>query len=131
MTMREKLAVVKEALQYQDEICKALLHIIQKTVDSEIYQIGAFGVSDDGSIEVNYGHGGYDIYEYSVTIPGEWLDEGFNYKAAYKEFKRKEKEKLRKEKAEAEAKEKEATEKAEYELYLKLQKKFERKQKHQ
>lgn len=60
-----------------------------------------------------------------MTIPIEWLDEGFDYRKAYQDYLWKARVAAIKKAAAAEKREKKRKEKEEYENYLKLKKKFE------
>ena len=125
MTIREKLDALKKVQVHRTEIAELLEKIIEDTYDYHCDGINDFTI-EDNNIYVNYcwtcrGEYGHD----DVYIPIEWLDEGFDYKAAYKEklrlaelARKREEEKERKKQAKLK-------EKKEYEKYLELKKKYE------
>lgn len=134
MTNKEKLVALKKVQGFYEEINNLLDKIITNTYDHTCDRILDFNVGDD-SIFVFYEwccRGEYGRGE--VSIPIEWLDEGFDYKEAYKEMRRQEvlaakrefeKERERLEKLrKAKAKQRE---KQEYKKYLELKKKYESK----
>lgn len=134
MTVKEKLDAIKNVEEYEVEINNTLEKIIEDTYDSHITYVNDFSVGDE-YIEVTYDYTcrGYSDTDY-ISIPRKWLDEDFDYKAAYAEMKRKAEEQRKKKEAE----EKKRTEekkrleekrkaKEEYEQYLKLKDKYEKK----
>lgn len=136
MTNREKIAELKKVQNYHEEISNLLMEIITNTSDYHCDRIFNFNICDD-IIFVFYEYccrGDYGREE--VSIPIEWLSEGFDYQEAYKEKLRQKELAIRRE-AEAEKKRREKLRKAkaklrekqEYERYLKLKKKYERKEK--
>ncbi len=135
MTVKEKLDAIKNVEDYEVEISNKLEKIIEDTYDSHITCVNDFIVGDE-YIEVTYDYTcrGYGDTDY-VSIPRKWLDEGFDYKAAYEEMKRKAEEQRKKEEAEKKKRaeeekrlEEKRKAKEEYEQYLKLKDKYEKKQ---
>lgn len=125
MTIRDKIEALKKVQDYKVEIAKLLEEIICNTSDYHCRGVNDFTINDD-TIEVNYWwtcRGETEGDE--VTIPIEWLNEGFDYKTAYQIYLLREQEKERKRIEEAERREKKRKEKEEYENYLKLKKKYE------
>lgn len=132
MTNREKVSALKKVQTCHKEISNLLVQIVQDTYDYHCQCIQDFSIGDD-SIYVYYGytcrgeHGSDEVF-----IPIEWLDEGFDYKVAYKEkcrqaeLARIREDKNRKKRLEslrkAEAKLKKERE---YKKYLALKKKYE------
>ena len=135
MTVKKKLDAIMHVQDYEVEISNKLKKIIKDTYDSYITCVNDFSVEDE-YIEVTYDYicRGYGDTDY-VSIPRKWLNEGFDYEAAYKEMKRREHE-VEQKTFEAEQKRKAAAKKAtearkakkEYETYLKLKRKYESKQ---
>lgn len=134
MTVKEKLDAIKNVEEYEVEISNKLEKIIEDTYDSHITCVNDFSVGDE-YIEVTYDYTcrGYGDTDY-VSIPRKWLDESFNYKAAYEEMKRKAEEQRKKEEAEKKKRaeeekrlEEKRKAKEEYEQYLKLKDKYEKK----
>ena len=132
MNMKEKLDAIKNVEDYEVEISNKLEKIIEDTYDSHITCVNDFSVGDE-YIEVTYDYTcrGYGDTDY-VSIPRAWLDEGFDYKAAYEEMKRKAEEERKRQEAEAKRKaenerklEEKRKAKEEYEQYLKLKAKYE------
>lgn len=132
MTNREKIVALKKVQSCHEEISNLLVQIIEDTFDYHCDRIFNFNIGDD-SIFVFYEYvcrGEYGRDE--VSIPIEWLDEGFDYKEAYTEMRRQEAlarireeenekkrlEKIRKDKAKQ-------REEREYKKYLALKKKYE------
>lgn len=125
MTVQEKLDALKNVQDYEAEISSKLKEIIKNTYDSHCYLIDNFIVGGK-FIDVTYSYTcrGYGDTDYA-TIPREWLDEGFDYKAAFKEECRKAEENRKKaEQEDAEHAEKKRKEE-EYKHYLKLKEKYE------
>ena len=132
MTIREKLNALKKVQDYQSEIAKLLKEIIRYTTDYHCDGINNFTI-EGKCVCVNYSWycRGYSDNSY-VSIPIEWLDEGFDYKGAYQEEMRKAQEKAkrngkrRKERLKPDKeREKKRKEKEEYKKYLKLKRKYE------
>lgn len=125
MTNREKIEAVRGVQDFMSEISELLGEIIENTFDYYCRGVDKFTVGDS-SIDVKYwwrcrGEDGY----VDVSIPIEWLDEGFDYVGAYnKNLEAKRKEEMERAAAE-EKKEKERKEREEYKLYLELMKKYE------
>lgn len=132
MKNREKIAELKKVQGYREEISDLLEEIIQRTYDYNIDSINNFTIADN-SIDVDYWytcrgeHGGDN-----AVIPIEWLDEGFDFKAAYEEELRKaelvrirEQEKEKKRLEEERKKREELKKTREYQKYLELKKKYE------
>lgn len=133
MTNREKIHALKKVQAYYKEISNLLVQIIQDTYDYHCQCIKDFSIGDN-NIYVYYEYtcrGDYGCDE--AFVPIEWLDKGFDYKAAYKEKCRQvELARIREEKKEkkrleslrkAKAK---LIEEQEYKKYLALKKKYER-----
>ena len=127
MTIQEKLDAIKNVEDYEVEISNKLEKIIEDTYDYHITCVNDFSVGDE-YIEVTYDYTcrGYGDTDY-VSIPRKWLDDGFDYKAAYEEMKRKAEEARKKEEAEEKKRVEEKRKKEEYEQYLKLKEKYESK----
>lgn len=127
MTIQEKLDAIKSVEDYEVEISNKLEKIIKDTYDSHITCVDDFSVGDE-YIEVTYDYTcrGYGDTDY-ISIPRNWLDDGFDYKAVYEELKKKREEEQKRialeEKMKAEAKKA----KEEYKQYLKLKEKYESK----
>ena len=84
MKMLDKIAAVKAVQGYETEIKQKLKEIIEQTSDFRCRSVTDFTVGDT-HIEVYYEsfcRGEY--YDVPTAIPIEWLNEGFDYKAAYK-----------------------------------------------
>lgn len=132
MTNKEKIHALKKVQAYYKEISNLLVQIIQDTYDYHCQCIQDFSIGND-SIYVYYEYtcrGDYGRDD--VFIPIEWLDEGFDYKAAYKEkcrqaeLARIREEKKEKKRLESLRKAKAKLEKEqEYKKYLALKKKYE------
>lgn len=127
MTIQEKLDALKNVQDYEVEVKNKLEEIIKCTYDSHCYFIDDFSIGDE-YIEVTYNYTcrGYSDTDY-ISIPRKWLDEGFDYKAAYEKLKKEREEEQKRialeEKKKAEAKKA----KEEYKQYLKLKEKYESK----
>ena len=126
ITNRKMLEALKQTQDYDVKIRSILENIITNTFceghfDGNIsYRIG------DISINVQYNEIYYgDTYTLCCSIPLEWLDEGYDYVAAYKAMKQKEEEERLKQEAEARKAKAAAKSKDEYKTYLKLKKKYE------
>lgn len=135
MTNREMLMELKKVEPMFDKLIDVAHEIVESTFD--VYCCGVDDlVVGDKTVEVQYEYHCHGEYAHSIVIvPIEWFDEGFDYKAAYKEMKRKEAEeekKLEEAKKKRKAAAKKAAEKRkakkEYETYLKLKQKYESKQ---
>lgn len=132
MTNKEKIRALKKVQAHHKEISNLLVQIIQDTYDYHCKSLLDFNIGDD-NIYVYYkyicrGEYGHD----EVFIPIEWLDEGFDYKAAYKEkcrqaeLARIREEKKEKKRLESLRKARAKLEKElEYKKYLALKKKYE------
>ena len=132
MKNREKIAELKKVQGYREEISDILEEIIQRTYDYHCDGIRNFNI-DTSRIFVDYewtcrGEHGVD----ELSIPIEWIDEGFDYKAAYDEELRKaelarirEQEKEKKRLEEERKKREELKKTREYQKYLELKKKYE------
>lgn len=133
MTNREKIIALKKVQGYHKEISILLAQIIKDTYDYYCDDIHDFNIGND-SIFVEYewiGPGGLVAID-ECSIPIEWLNEGFDYKAAHKEMHRQaELARLREEKNARKQSENQRKAKAklkadqEYKKYLALKKKFE------
>ena len=132
MKNREMLMELKKVEPMFDKLIDVAQEIVESTFDGYCQSIDDLIVGDK-MVEVLYeyhcrGEYGHD----SVLVPIEWFDEDYDYKAAYREMKRREAEEEKKI-AEAEKKRKAAAKKAaatrkakkEYETYLKLKQKYE------
>lgn len=132
MTNREKIVALKKVQACREEISNLLEQIVHHTYDYHCDGISDFRITDD-KILVDYewscrGEYGRD----ECSIPIEWLDEGFDYMAAYEEEcrlaelarirneenEKKRLEKLRKDRAKLKKEH-------EYKKYLVLKKKYE------
>ena len=85
MTNRKKIEALKRVQDYQFQITELLERIIKDTSDYYCSRVDSFTI-DNKNIYVNYwwwcrGESGRN----EKTIPIEWLDEGFDYKTAYRE----------------------------------------------
>ena len=134
MTNREMLMELKKVEPMFDKLIDVAHEIVESTFDSQCYSINDLIVGDK-IVEVHYEYKCNGEYFHSlVLVPIEWFDEDFDYKAAYKEMKRKAAEEMKKI-VEAKQRRKAAAKKAaakcktkkEYETYLKLKEKFENK----
>lgn len=125
MNNREKIIALKKVQDCHKEISILLARIIKATYDYHCDVILDFNIGND-SIFVEYEwdcRGEHTVDE--CLIPIEWLDEGFNYKAAYKEMRRQaELARLREEKNERKRRAK-LKEEEDYKRYLALKKKYE------
>ena len=127
MTMQDKLEAVKNIQDYQVEISYRLEEIIRNTYDYKCRSIEDFNVKGK-IINVIYtyvcrGEGGAEY----VCIPREWLDDGFDYKAAFKEEMREIEEERKKAEQEDAERAKKKCEEEEYKKYLELKEKYENK----
>lgn len=83
MTYREKIEELRRVQDYREEIADRLEMIISNTSDDSCQCVCNFTI-DDNEIYVRYQWEQCGGYGHSTeTIPIEWLDEGFDYKAAY------------------------------------------------
>lgn len=132
MTIQEKLDALKNVQDYEVEVKNKLNEIIKRTYDDHCYLVDDFIVGDE-FIDVTYSYScrGCCDTDYA-TIPRKWLDDGFDYKTAFEEERRKAEEKRKQEELEEQKRKEEAEKKAakhkeqqEHELYLKLKKKYE------
>lgn len=128
MTIKEKLDALQNVQNFEVEVKNKLEEIIKRTYDSHCYLVDDFIVGDK-YIEVTYSYTcrGYGDTDYA-TIPREWLEDDFDYKAAYEEMMRKAEEQRKKEEAEEKKRAEAKRKKEEYKQYLKLKKKFENQQ---
>lgn len=133
MKNREMLMELKKVRPMFDHLVDVAAKIVKNTFDDYCCDIDDLIVGDK-TVEVMYEYHCYSEYGHeSVLVPIEWFDEGFDYKSAYEEMKRKEAEEEkkrieaeRKRKAKIDAEARKAKE--EYETYLKLKQKYEMKQ---
>lgn len=89
MTNREKIEELRKVQDYKEEIADRLETIISNTSDSSCQCVCDFRI-DGNEIYVRYQWEQCGDYGHSAEIiPIEWLDEGFDYKAAYTESRRK------------------------------------------
>lgn len=132
MKNREMLMELKKVEPMFDKLIDVAHEIVESTFDKQCCSIDDLIVGDK-TVEVQYEYGCHGEYWHDcVNVPIEWFDEGFDYKAAYKEMKQKKAEEEKK-KLEAKRKRKAAAKKAaakrkakkEYETYLKLKQKYE------
>ena len=132
MKNREMLMEIKRVEPMFDKLIDVAHEIVESTFDFWCCNIDDLIVGDK-TVEVQYEYRCRGEYGHeSVHVPLEWFDEGFDFKAAYEEMKRKEAEAEQK-KLEAEKKQKGAAKKAaavrkankEFETYLKLKQKYE------
>ena len=102
MTNRQKIAVVKKAQKHWREIASILGQIIHDTFDYRCTDVIDYQVRDK-EIYVNYVWynmmNGYSSHDYAY-VPIKWLDEGFDYEAAFKERVQKDEEKQKQEEIE-------------------------------
>jgi len=133
MKMLKKLEAIRKVQGYEAQVKEKLAEIIKQTYDSHCYMVDDFTIGES-AVDVTYSYicRGYGDIDYAV-VPIKWLDEGFDYKAAFEEECKKAEEKRKQEEAEEkkrkEAAKKKATkqkEQKEHELYLKLKKKYEK-----
>lgn len=134
MKNREMLMELKKVEPIFDKLSNVAYEIVKNVFDDYCISIDDLIVGDK-MVEVQYEYRCSGEYGHkSVYVPIEWFDEDFDYKAAYKEIKRKLAEKEKKmlkaeKKRKAAAKKAAAARKAkkEYETYLKLKQKYESK----
>ena len=126
MTMLEKLAAIQKVQGYTVDIKAKLKEVIKNTYDYHCTDIEDFTVGCK-AIDVTYRYvcRGYGDVDY-VDIPVKWLDEGFDYKAAYEEEKRKSEEQRKLAALEEQKKAEAKKERDEKKLYLKLKAKYEK-----
>lgn len=125
MTIQEKLDALKNVQDYEVDVKNKLEEIIKNTYDYHCYLVDDFIVGDE-FIDVTYDYTcrGYGDTNY-VCIPREWLDDGFDYKAAFKEGFRKAEETRKKVEQEAAERAEKKRKEEEYKQYLKLKEKYE------
>ena len=128
MTIRDKIEAVRKVQDYGAEISERLGKIIRDTSDYHCEGMENFTI-DGGCICAYYwwscrGECGHEC----AIIPIEWLDDGFDYRAAYRNNLEREQAEARRRAEEEEKRRKERKEKKEYENYLKLKKKYEGKE---
>lgn len=136
MTMLEKIKKVKESQAYTEDIETRLADIIRAVFDPHCNFVEEFTILDK-KIVVGYVYSYYDVSDTdTVTVPIEWLADGFDYVAAFKTKQKKEAEvkakreaakqaELEKEKLKLkEEEERHRKEEAERALYIKLKEKF-------
>lgn len=134
MKNREMLMELKKVEPMFDKLSNVAHEMIESMFDICCCDIDDLVVGEK-DVEVQYTYNCHGEYGHDcVYIPIEWFDEGFDYKAAYKEMKRKAAEAEQKrlevaQKRKAAAKKAAAARKAkkEYEIYLKLKQKYESK----
>lgn len=84
MTMLEKIEELRKVQDFQDELIDRLEIIIRGTSDPDCQTVCGIEIIGDKILAKYlwnlYGEDGYD----SERIPIKWLEEGFDYKAAYK-----------------------------------------------
>ena len=87
MKMRDKIAAIKVVQPYESEVKRKLEKIIEEIYDDHIRCVTYFIVGDT-HIMAEYESCYRGEYDYNdVNIPIEWLDEGFDYKTAYRKRK--------------------------------------------
>ena len=88
MNIKEKLDALQNVQDYEVEVKDKLEEIIKDTYDDHCHSVEDI-VINDTAIEVTYMYycRGESDTDY-VTIPREWLDDGFDYKTAYEEVLR-------------------------------------------
>ena len=130
--IKSMIRKIEEVQPLVSEINKRLQQVISDTFDYDCDGIDGFWLDND-VVSCRYQYSCCNETDWDhAAIPVQWLEDGFDYVAAYADMKRiKEEERLA---AEAEEKKrKEAAEKAaeaeearkEYETYLKLKEKYE------
>ena len=132
MTIQEKLDAIMGVQPYQAEIADKIEEIIKDTYDGQCYCVDSFVIGYKHiSVDYLYSCRGESDRDYA-TIPREWLDDGFDYRTAYEEEKRKaedERRRMEAEKKRNEEKKRKAEaarkSKEEYEQYLHLKAKYE------
>lgn len=134
MKNREMLMELKKVELMFDKLSNVAYEIVKNVFDDCCTSIDDLIVGDK-TVEVQYEYRCYGEYGHDyVHVPIEWFDEGFDYRSAYKEMKRKAAE-VEQKRLEAEQKRKAVAKKAaaarkakkEYETYLKLKQKYESK----
>jgi len=130
--IKSMIKKIEEVQPFVDEINRRLYQVISDTFDYDCCSIDGFRLYND-VVSCRYQYSCCNETDWdNVDIPVQWLEDGFDYVAAYVEMKRiKEEERLaaeaeekkRKEAAEKEVKASRARE--EYETYLKLKEKYE------
>ena len=122
----EKIVKINEFFVIDSEFKAELKTIIKDTYDYQCDGIEEYWFSDDGKTigcYYSYRCRGESDTDY-CNIPVRWLKDGYDYKAEYKEMKRKSEEERKRKEEEKKKKEQERKEKEEYETYLKLKEKF-------
>ena len=124
--LQDKITKLNEFLDLDEELKEELKLIIEDTYDYKCYGVEGYVFSDDGkTVECNYSYccrGEYDT-DWCV-IPIKWLEDGYDYKADYEAMKKRVEEEIKRKEEEEMKKEQAIKEKAEYEVYLKLKKKY-------
>lgn len=125
MTIQDKLEAVKNIQDYQIAISDRLVEIIRNTYDYTCSSIEKFIVQGK-IIDVIYDYvcRGESSTAY-VCLPREWLNDGFDYKAAFKEKMRKIEEERKKAAQEDAERAEKKREEEEYKKYLELKNKYE------
>ena len=127
MKMLEKLEAIRKVQGYTVDIKEKLKEVIKDTYDYHCTDIEDFTVGRKAiAVTYHYVCRGYGDVDY-VDIPVEWLAEGFDYKAAYEEEKRKTEERKKQEAIEEQKKAEAKKARDEKKLYLKLKAKYEKK----
>ena len=84
MTMLEKIEELRKVQGFQDELIDRLEIIIRGTSDPDCQTVcGTEIIGDKILAKYLWNYCGEDGYD-SEHIPIKWLEEGFDYKAAYK-----------------------------------------------
>lgn len=125
MTMLEKVDVVRMCQDHKRDVGEKLREIITNTNNYRCDSVDTFWI---GVTDISVTYGWYYSGEYTldtVDIPIAWLADGFDYKSAYEELRRRQQLKDEAEVKKTKAAEKARKEKAERKMYLKLKKKYE------
>lgn len=88
MMMLEKIEELRKVQDFQDELIDHLEIIIRGTSDPDCQTVcGIEIIGDEILAKYLWNYCGEDGYD-SERIPIKWLEEGFDYKAAYQKQKR-------------------------------------------
>lgn len=89
MTTLEKIEAVRQVQEYNDDVRDMLELVIRRTYDPDCVEIVQFTV-DGATLDVRYMYNCYgELGRNTVKIPIAWLDEDFDYVAAYGKLKSK------------------------------------------
>ena len=89
MTMLEKIEELRKVQGFQDELIDRLEIIIRGTSDPDCQTVCGTEIIGDEIIAKYLQNWCGEIEYDSERIPIKWLEEGFDYKAAYEKQKRK------------------------------------------